>query len=256
MSRRESAAVSSLPRPVATAIIAALLACAAAGWVFTAQQAASMSGMSGMAMLGAGLFLVIWVVMMVAMMFPATVPTVLTHARVVRSRGEGSLPTVAFILGYIVVWAAAGLVPLAVIQIAGSAGGLGGWLPRLGGVVILLAGIYQLTPLKNVCLSQCRSPLAFILTHDFGGGSPAAARAGASHGLYCLGCCWALMAVLAVLGLMNLAWMAAFAVVFFLEKNWSGGVMLSRIVGVACVVLGFAVMIQPGVLPMVGGSMV
>jgi predicted metal-binding membrane protein len=258
MSRPASAAIGSLPRPVATAIIAALLLCAAAGWAFTAQQAASMGGMGGMAMLGAGLFLVTWVVMMVAMMFPATVPMVLTHALVVRSRGEGSLPTVAFVLGYLVIWMAAGLVPLAIIQLAGSsvAAQLGGWLPRVGGAVVLLAGIYQLTPLKNVCLSQCRSPLGFILTHDFGGGSPAAARAGMSHGLYCLGCCWALMAVLAILGLMNLAWMAAFAVVFFLEKNWSRGVVLSRVVGVACVVLGLAVIVQPGVLTTVGGPMV
>ena len=259
MSLPASAPVGALSRPVATAIIAALLLCAAAAWVFTAQQAASMSGMGGMAMLGAGLFLVTWVVMMVAMMFPATVPMVLTHARVVRSRGEGSLPTVAFVLGYIVIWAATGLVPLAIIQAAGSplAGPLSGWLPRVGGAVILLAGIYQLTPLKDMCLSHCRSPLGFILTHDFGGGSPAAARAGMSHGLYCLGCCWALMAVLAVLGLMNLAWMAAFAVIFFLEKNWSRGVTLSRVVGFASVALGLAVIVQPGFLQlMVGGPMV
>jgi predicted metal-binding membrane protein len=258
VSRPGSAGVSSLPRPVATAIIAALLLCAAAAWAFTAQQAASMSGMGGMAMLGAGLFLVIWVVMMVAMMFPSTAPMVLTHARVVRSRGEGSLPTVAFVLGYLMVWTAAGLVPLAIIQLAGSSlvTPLAGWLPRLGGAVILAAGAYQLTPLKNVCLSHCRSPLGFILTHDFGGGSPAAVRAGISHGQYCLGCCWALMAVLAVLGLMNLAWMAVFAVVFFLEKNWSRGVMLSRVVGVACVALGLAIIVQPGVLTMVGGPLV
>jgi predicted metal-binding membrane protein len=256
---RASTAADSLPRPIATAIIAALLLCAAAAWLFTAQQAASMSGMGDLAMLGAGLFLLIWVVMMVAMMFPATVPMVLIHARVVRSRGEGSLSTVAFVLGYLVIWAAAGLVPLAIIQLAGSsvAGPLSGWLPRLGGAVILLAGIYQLTPLKNVCLSHCRSPLGFVLTHDFGGGSPAAARAGVSHGLYCLGCCWALMAVLAVLGLMNLVLMAAFAVIFFLEKNWSRGVMLSRVVGVASVGLGLAVIVQPGLLQMmVRGLMV
>jgi predicted metal-binding membrane protein len=258
VSRPASAGVSPLPRPVATAIIAALLLCAAAAWAFTAQQAASMSGMGGMAMLGAGLFLLVWVVMMVAMMFPSTAPMVLTHARVVRSRGEGGFATVVFVLGYLVIWAAAGLVPLAIIQVAGSAAAapLSSWLPRLGGAVILVAGIYQLTPLKNVCLSHCRSPLGFILTHDFGGGSPAAARAGMSHGLYCLGCCWALMSVLGVLGLMNLAWMAVFAVVFFLEKNWSRGVMLSRIVGVGCVAVGLAVIVQPGVLPMVGGPMV
>jgi predicted metal-binding membrane protein len=214
--------------------------------------------MGSMAMLGAGLFLVTWVVMMVAMMFPAIAPMVLTHARIVRSRGEGATPTVAFVLGYLLIWTAAGLVPLAAIQLLGSslASPVSGWLPRLGGAVVVLAGAYQLTPLKDMCLKGCRSPISFILNHDFGGGSPAAARAGISHGLYCLGCCWALMAVVAVLGLMNLAWMAVFAVVFFLEKNWRQGVMLSRIVGAACVILGVAVIVQPDVLHLVGGPMV
>jgi predicted metal-binding membrane protein len=242
---------------VATAIIGALLVCAAAAWVDTAEQASSMAGMGGVAVLGAGLFLVTWLVMMVAMMFPSVAPMVLTHARVVRSRGEGTAPTVSFVLGYLVVWTAAGLVPLAVIQLLGSsiAAPVSEWLPRLGGAVVIVAGIYQLTPLKNVCLSACRSPLSFVMTHDFGGGAPAAARAGMSHGLYCLGCCWALMAVLAVLGLMNLALMAGFAVVFFLEKNWRQGVMLSRIVGIACLALGAVVLIRPDVLGLFGGPM-
>jgi predicted metal-binding membrane protein len=144
-----------------------------------------------------------------------------------------------------------------VIQLLGSSitAPVSGWLPRLAGAVVLLAGAYQLTPLKNACLRACRSPLGFVMSHDFGGGAPAAARAGMSHGLYCLGCCWSLMAVLAVLGLMNLAWMAVFAVVFFLEKNWRQGVMLSRIVGIACVVLGAGVLIRPDVLGLVGGPM-
>jgi predicted metal-binding membrane protein len=228
------------------AIIAALLLCAGVAWLVTADQAASMSGMGGVAMLGAGLFLATWVVMMVAMMFPSVAPTVLMHARIVRSRGEGALPSVSFVLGYLIVWAAAGLVPLAVIQLLGSIGTplAAGWLPRLGGAVVILAGLYQLTPLKNVCLRACRSPLSFVLSHDFGGGAPAAARAGISHGAFCLGCCWALMAVLAVLGLMNLTWMAVFAVVFFLEKNWRYGVMVARVAGVACLVLGMGALLD------------
>ena len=254
MNRPAPSGADALPRPVATAIIAALLICTAAAWLLTAQQAASMGGM---AMLGAGLFLVTWVVMMVAMMFPAVAPMVLTHAGIVRSRGEGTMPTVAFVLGYLSVWTTAGLVPLGIIQLLGSsfAAPVNVWLPRLGGAVVVLAGVYQLTPLKNACLRACRSPIGFILSHDFGGGSPAAARAGISHGLYCLGCCWALMAVLAVLGLMNLAWMAVFAVLFFLEKRWRHGVVLSRISGAACVVLGVAVIVQPDVLHLVGGPM-
>lgn len=246
-----------MPRPVATAIIAALLVCAAAAWLLTVQQAASMAGMGGVAMLGAGLFLVTWVLMMVAMMFPTIAPMVLTHASVIRSRSEGAGPTVAFVFGYLVIWTAAGLVPLAIIQLLGSsiAAPINVWLPRVGGAIVVVAGLYQFTPLKNVCLKACRSPLGFMLTHDFGGGSPAAARAGASHGLYCLGCCWAIMSVLAVLGLMNLAWMAVFAVLFFLEKTWRHGVLLSRISGAACVVLGVAVIVQPGILHFVGGPM-
>ena len=257
MNRPAPAGAAALPRPVATAIIVALLACAAAAWLLTIQQASSMSGMGGVAMFGAGLFLVTWVLMMVAMMFPTIAPMVLTHASIVRSRGEGSVPTVAFVLGYLVVWTAAGLVPLAAIQILGSsiADPISAWLPRLAGAVVVVAGVYQFTPFKNVCLKACRSPLGFMLTHDFGGGAPAAARAGISHGLYCLGCCWALMAVLAVVGLMNVAWMSVIAIVFFLEKNWRYGVLLSRTAGAVCVIIGLALIARPDALQLLGGPM-
>ena len=239
-----------LPRPVATVVTAALLGCAAAAWLVTAQQAASMAGMGGMAMLGARLFLVTWVVMMVAMMFPTVVPMVLAHAGVVRSRGEGMVPTVAFVVGYLVVWMVPGLVPLGVIRLLGSSipAPVDAWLPRLGGAVVVLAGAYQLMPLKNACLRACRSPVGFILSHDFGVGTPAAARTGISHGLQCLGSCWPLMAVLAVLGLMHLAWMAVFAAVFFLEKTWRHGILLSRVAGATCVILGLTVIIRPDIL--------
>ena len=208
-------------------------------------------GFDGIAMLGAGLFLITWLVMMVAMMFPAIGPMVLAHASLVRSRGEGATPTVTFIGAYLLVWAAAGLVPLAAIQVLTSSIAIpvSGWLPRLGGALILLAGIYQLSPLKNVCLKACRTPLGFLLTHDFGRGSMGAVRAGMWHGLNCLGCCWALMAVLAVLGLMNIIWMAAFAAVFFVEKNVRFGPRLAQVVGIACIVGGLAVMVSPSLLP-------
>jgi predicted metal-binding membrane protein len=242
-----------LPRPVATAIIAALLGCAAVAWLVTAQQATSMAAMGGMAMVGGGLFLATWVAMMVAMMFPAVAPMVLTYAGIVRSRGEGTMGTVAFVVGYLGVWTAAGLVPLGVIQLLGSsiAAPIDGWLPRLGGVMVVVAGIYQFMPLKTACLRACRSPVDFILSHDFGVGPSAAARTGIAHGLQCLGSCWPLMAVLAVFGLMNLALMAVFAVVFFLEKTWRHGIMLSQLAGAACVILGLAVIIRPDVLHLV-----
>jgi predicted metal-binding membrane protein len=257
MNPTATARAGGLPRSVAATIIAALLGCAAAAWFVTARQAGSMAGMGGVAMLGAGLFLVTWVVMMIAMMFPSVAPMVLTHASVVRSRGGGSVPSVAFVFGYLLVWTAAGLVPLGIIQLLGSsvAAPVSVWLPRAGGAVIVLAGAYQLTPMKNICLKACRSPLSFVLTHDFGGGSHAAVRAGVSHGLFCLGCCWALMAVLAVLGLMNLAWMAVFAALFFLEKTWRHGIALSRVSGAACIALGAAIIVDPAVLSLVGGPL-
>ena len=239
-----------LPRPVATAIIATLLGFAAAAWLVTAQQAASMAAMGGMAMVGGGLFLGAWVVMMVAMMFPAVAPMVLTYAGVVRSRGEGTIGTVAFVVGYLGVWTAAGLVLLGVIQLLGSsiAAPVDGWLPRLGGAIVVLAGVYQLTPLNNACLRACRSPLSFILSHDYGVGTAAAARTGLLHGLQCVGSCGALMAVLAVLGVMNLPWMAVFAVVFLLEKAWRHGVTLSYAAGAACLILGLTAIIRPDIL--------
>src|SRR5438105_9371634 len=156
--------------------------------------------MGGVAMMGAGLFLVTWVVMMVAMMFPSVAPITLAFASVTRSRGQGYVPTAVFVIGYIGVWAAAGLIPLAVLQALNQVWmAPPAWLPRAAGAVIVLAGVYQFTPLKDTCLRACRSPLGFVMTHDFGGGLLAALRAGAHHGVYCLGCCWALMAVLGVI---------------------------------------------------------
>jgi predicted metal-binding membrane protein len=229
--------VAPLPRPVSATIVAALLLCAALAWLFTMSQAGSMG-------MGAGLFLITWLVMMVAMMFPSVAPITLAFAGVTRSRGEGTLPTAAFVLGYLMVWTAAGLVPLGVLQALNHVWMTApSWLPRVGGAVIILAGIYQFTPLKDTCLRACRSPLGFILSHNFGGGPSAAVRAGASHGLYCLGCCWALMAVLAVVGLMNIAWMAVIAAVFFIEKNVRRGELLPRVVGAVCIVAGLAIVV-------------
>jgi predicted metal-binding membrane protein len=228
-----------LPRPVAATIVVVLLACASGAWLVTGFQVASM-GMGGMAMIGAGLFLLTWLVMMVAMMAPSVAPMVLAYAAVTRSRHEGNIPTATFVLGYLLVWTLAGLIPLAAIQTAGRVMVAPPWVPRLGGLVIVLAGIYQFTPLKNACLRACRSPMGFLMTHDWGAGLPGALRAGASHGLWCLGCCWALMAVLGVLGLMNLAWMAVIAAVFFVEKNVRYGDVLPKVVGAACIAGGLA----------------
>jgi predicted metal-binding membrane protein len=198
-----------------------------------------------------------WLTMMVAMMFPSVAPMVLAHRMVVLKRGEGFIPSLAFVVGYLSVWTAIGLVPLAgLLSFQALAPHLNSRLLEVGaGGALVLAGLYQFTPWKGYCIKGCRTPMGFILTHDFGGGARAAFQAGVSHGLYCLGCCWALMAVLVFVGLMNLAWMTVIAVVFLLEKNWRNGVAVSKVAGLAVLALGIAVAVFPDLLGWLFGRM-
>src|SRR5207302_6640425 len=199
-----------LQRRLTLSITGVLLALAALAWYLTWRQtdAATMGGMSGMGPPSAALFLPMWVTMMVAMMFPTILPIVLTHRAVVVRRGEGSLPTAALVAGYLAIWAVAGLLPLTaiiVLDALGSAATPGRWVSVLTGAILIVAGLYQFSAWKGICLSACRHPIGFVISHDFGSGAKGAFRSGASHGLYCLGCCWALMTVLVLVGLMSLA---------------------------------------------------
>ena len=255
-----------LERKVTIGTIVALVGLAIGAWALTVQQALGMADMvTGLAQVGsrmpnpmtAPVFLLMWLVMMVAMMFPTIAPMVLAHRLVVQHRGEGALLSVAFVVGYLVVWTAIGLVPLAVFvafRDVSEDQPVTAWLPRISGLVLIGAGLYQFTPWKRACLRACRTPLSFIMTHDFGSGAPGAVKAGVSHGAYCLGCCWALMAVLVVVGLMNLVWMAALALVFLAEKNWRQGVLVNRVVGTAVALLGCAVLLSPDLLGIVSGA--
>jgi predicted metal-binding membrane protein len=202
----------------------------------------------------AAVFMAMWTTMMVAMMFPTIAPIVLLHRLVMRRRGVGVAPTGVFVAGYLLVWAAIGLVPLGVLIAFRHVSDAATWVPRVGGAVLLVAGAYQFTAWKQACLRACRTPLTFLATHDFGTGAVGTLRAGVSHGAYCFGCCWALMAVLFVVGLMNLAWMAAIAVVFLAEKNWRYGVGLTKVVGTAVAVLGVAVLVHPALLGSLAGT--
>jgi predicted metal-binding membrane protein len=246
-----------LERRATITTIAILLGLAGLAWWSTLGTARGMSSMVqgfahvGTAMpfaTGAPLFVAMWTTMMVAMMFPTIAPIVLLHRMVLRRRGEGIVSTVAFGAGYLAIWASVGVLPLAVLIGFRHVAHASAWIDRAGGGVILLAGAYQFTDWKQTCLRACRSPLTFLATHDFGRGSAGAFRAGVSHGLYCLGCCWALMAVLFVVGLMNLTWMAAIAVVFLAEKNWRRGVGLTKVVGTVVLAFGIAVLIHPSLL--------
>jgi predicted metal-binding membrane protein len=243
-----------------------LLGLAAIAWALNVRGAQGMSGMvMGLGQVGgrmpndvaAPLFLAMWLTMMVAMMFPTIAPMVLAHRLVVGRRGEGVGTTVAFVLGYLIVWTVIGVVPMAVLlALRGlpAEAAAPPWLPAVSGAVLVVAGLYQLTPWKGACLRACRSPLAFVIGHDFESGGRGALRAGLWHGAFCLGCCWALMSVLVVVGLMNLAWMAVLAVVFLAEKNWRHGVALSRIAGMAVAAVGVAVVVHPALLLMVSGG--
>ncbi len=243
-----------------------LIALGLLGWYLTVKQAGDMQGMvSGLGQVGtrmpngmaAPAFLAMWVWMMVAMMLPAVAPVVLAHRRVVQARSEGALPTVAFVAGYLLAWAVIGLLPLGAflafrnlpVTTSGAP-----WLRLLGGSVLVVAGAYQFTPLKDACLRACRSPLGFVMTHDFGRGATGALRAGVSHGAYCVGCCWALMSLLVIVGLMNLVWMLALAVIFFAERNWRHGVVLTKAAGVAVICLGVAVAAVPALLAQISGG--
>lgn len=254
-----------LERRATLSTVAVLLVLSGIAWWSTVARSNDMTSMvQGLAQVGSAMpfdmnvavFMSMWVTMMVAMMFPTVAPIVLLHRMVLRRRGQGVFPTAVFGSGYLVVWVAIGLLPLVALLGFRHVAGGSGWVDRVGGVVLLVAGAYQFTRWKDACLRACRSPLTFLATHDFGRGLGGALRAGISHGLYCFGCCWALMAVLFVVGLMNLAWMAAIAVVFLAEKNWQHGRGLTKVVGTAVLLFGVAVVIHPTLLDSVTTSVV
>jgi predicted metal-binding membrane protein len=245
--------MSLLSRRATLSTAAILVGLAAVAWILTWRQSEGMMVTD----LSAPLFMAMWLTMMVAMMFPTVAPVVLAHRMVVLKRGEGNIPSIAFVAGYLSVWTAIGFVPLAgLLTFQAIAPHFNSrWLEVGAGGALVLAGLYQFTPWKSFCIKGCRTPIGFILTHDFGGGASAAFRAGISHGLYCLGCCWALMAVLVIVGLMNLTWMAVIAVVFLLEKNWRHGVAVSKVAGLAMLALGIAVAVFPDLLGWLSGRM-
>ncbi len=220
--------------------------------------ATGMAG-AGWSLAGFGAFVVAWAVMMAAMMFPAAAPMVLLFRTVATQRrvsGDAFVPTGMFVAGYLLVWTAVGALTWMLVQILSDAAGRLGaaeratWGPLALGVVLIGAGLYQLTPLKRLCLDHCRSPLAFVMSH-WRDGRLGAVRMGLSHGAYCLGCCWALFAVLVAAGVMSLAWMLLLTLIVFAEKVLPGGQRASQVVGMAFVILGLGVTIRAVDMPWV-----
>jgi predicted metal-binding membrane protein len=237
------------------ALLAALLVLAAGCWLVVVQQSGDMPDMGLTRGVSAGLFLAIWLAMMVAMMLPAASPMILIYARISaekRRRHQAYVPAWVFTAAYLALWAVAGviayLLAVTIQSLADHSEGLTRAGPRIGGAIIVLAGIYQLTPLKDVCLTSCRSPLAFVLT-SWRDGYGGAIRMGLRHGLLCLGCCWMLFAILFPLGLMNLAAMAALTVVITAEKLLPRARPVTWAVAVALVFSGLVVIVHPEALP-------
>jgi predicted metal-binding membrane protein len=233
----------------------ALIGLAASGWAYVAYQAASMESMQsavgGMAIGGIEgifLFLFSWAVMMVAMMIPATLPLILLYRHLARKRlrpPQARIGTAILLVGYVAVWAGAGLPVYAYNAFSSAAGSLAAVLPAL---LLIVGGVYQFTPLKRICHARCSSPL-FFLMQNWRPGASGALRLGLIHGGDCLGCCAGLMVGLVALGMMNLAWRLTAAVIIFAEKTIPGSHRVAWPLG-ALMVAGGVVLL---VVPLLGG---
>ncbi len=223
-------------------LVALLLLLAGLAWWVTVNQMAGMDAGPGTDLGALGWFIGVWVVMMAAMMFPSVAPTVALYARMTRLRSP--VRPLLFAAAYLVVWAAVGLLSYGLFelgknwfgsQLAWNAGGR--WFTA---AVLAAAAVYELTPLKNVCLSKCRSPLGFLLG-NWREGEAGAVEMGSRHAAWCVGCCWALMAALFALGVMSLVWMAVVAALITAEKTipWRRPVVWSTTV----ILLVLAVMV-------------
>jgi predicted metal-binding membrane protein len=226
----------------------AVVAGALVAWIVTVDRMAGMDAGPGTPLGRIGWFTGVWATMMAAMMLPSAAPAVLLFSRTAKR----PLMTIAFVAGYLGVWIAYGLLAYAVYRLVARLDpGFLAWDragPWIAGGAVIAAGLYQLTPLKRVCLRHCRSPLHFLLAR-WRPGRLGAVRMGAQHGLYCAGCCWALMLVLFAVGVMSVFWMAVVTAVVFVEKVLPGGERLPRAVAVALVALGLWIAVAPASVP-------
>lgn len=257
-----------------TAVVASLLGLTGSAWLITAQlgmpdmrlgvltraptgSMASRMGMSGSMSTGVSVFLASWTVMMVAMMVPSTLPLVRTFDRRVRMTGRSGGATALFLTGYLLLWSAAGMLAYLAVQALQARFPDGSETAvRMGSILLVVAGLYQLTPLKQACLSRCRSPRSIAVLPS-GSRIPDYAqglRAGMWSGVHCLGSSWALMLVLLLVGMMNLVWMGVIAGVILVEKAMPGGLVTARAVGCALAGWGIILLIAPHTVPTFGGG--
>jgi predicted metal-binding membrane protein len=238
-------------------IAAGLGGVALLAWLYLLRAMTAMAGMDTSAAMGmamprmehwgvadVALMFLMWAVMMIAMMTPSAAPVILLFASVNRHRAARPAPVVrtgVFVAGYLLVWTAfsalAALAQWALHSAALLSPAMVSTTPYLGGALLIAAGAYQRTPLKEACLTTCRSPLGFLLG-AWREGTTGALAMGLRHGAYCVGCCWALMGLLFVAGVMNLLWVAAIAAFVLAEKVLPWGDRVGRVAGVILVAAG------------------
>jgi len=231
-------------------LIALLLTLAAVGWWWTAREMQDMDGGPWTELGTVAWFLGVWVVMMAAMMFPSVAPTVALYSKLKHTRALGA--PLLFGSGYLLVWSAVGLLAYALARIGVRLFGdvlawdsAGRWV---AGATLLVAAAYELTPLKDVCLGKCRTPLGFLLG-SWRDGLSGAMQMGARHGAWCVGCCWALMASLFALGVMSVVWMALVAGLIAFEKLIPSRRVATYGTAALLLVLGVLMLVAPDVIP-------
>jgi predicted metal-binding membrane protein len=231
-------------------LVGALFVLAGIAWWSTDERMRGMDAGAGSELGKLGWFLGVWVVMMAAMMFPSVAPTVALYARM--ARRTSPVAPLLFANGYLVTWIFPGLVAYGISAVGRSLFPIelswhhaGRWI---AGGTLIVAAAFELTPLKNVCLSKCRSPLGFLIG-AWREGLTGAFTMGAKHGAWCVGCCWALMASLFALGVMSIAWMAFVAALIAAEKLLPWGRVVTYGAAVVLLALGVLIMATPDVIP-------
>jgi predicted metal-binding membrane protein len=231
-------------------LVLALFALAAVGWWWTVRQMQGMDEGPWTSLGTFGWFLGVWVVMMAAMMFPSVAPTVALYARMTKTRLP--LAPATFTAGYLLTWAAAGVaawtIALAISRVTGDFLAWDNAGRTLAGTTVIIAAVYELTPLKDVCLGKCRSPLGFLLG-SWRDGLFGGLRMGAKNGAWCVGCCWALMASLFALGVMSITWMAFVAGLIAIEKTLPWRRTATYGTAALLLVLGVLILASPQVIP-------
>lgn len=245
-------------------ILGLLLLLTLAAWAFLIWFPPPMQGGQGIGLtmgLSAGLFLAVWLIMMVAMMFPSASPMIMMFSRIYegkRNQGQTFVPTWLFISAYLLIWLAFGVlayaVAFAVQELSRTSPALAENAERAGGILLILGGLYQLSPLKQACLTKCRTPLGFLMG-SWREGYWGSFRMGLEHGLYCLGCCWLLFVILFPLGIMNVAAMAVLALLIYAEKSLPFGTQIAYAAAIVLIAYGILVIAVPGMLPSMTPSM-